>query len=75
MEGGDLGGCRGIFWVFRWVLRGGGYLGIGMGGEGDDEEEEEEVDCGSFGGGEEGREEKRLSPGNEATMAMEITAL
>lgn len=63
---GDLEGCGGAFWVFRWDLRGGGYLGIGMGGEGD------EVDCGSFGGGDEGREEKRLRPGSEATIAIEI---
>lgn len=43
----------------RDFLRGGGYLGMGMGGEG------EVVDVGivrSLGGGVEGREEKRLRP-------------
>jgi hypothetical protein len=41
--------------------RGGGYLGIGMGGEGG----VEVVIVGSFGGGAEGREEKRLRPGSD----------
>lgn len=48
-------------------LRGGGYLGIGMGGGG----AVEELEGALFGGGVEGREEKRLKPGNVAKTAME----
>lgn len=44
----------------------GGYLGIGMGGD---------AECdgvvGSFGGGVDGREEKRLPPGSKARIAIE----
>lgn len=54
------------FWDF---LRGGGYLGVGIGGEG---EAEVVLEFGSFGGGFEGSEEKRLKPGSDATMAMEV---
>lgn len=48
-------------------LRGGGYLGIGIGGEG-----VEVLTVGSVGGGVEGMEEKRLPPGNDATITMEV---
>lgn len=51
-------------------LRGGGYLGMGMGMGG-----VEVLIVGSFGGGVEGREEKRLRPRSDAIMAMENEAL
>lgn len=47
---------------------GGGYLGIGIGVEG------EELEEGSCGGGAEGREENRLSPGSDGILAI-VTAL
>ena len=60
MEG--LGGGFGDF----LDLRGGGYLGIGIGGRGG-------IDVGeSFGGGPGGREEKRLEePGSVARITIE----
>lgn len=46
---------------------GGGYFGIGIGGEA---EVEVALGFGSFLGGVEGREEKRFKPGNDAIIAM-----
>lgn len=61
---GCSGGCFRVF----WNLRGGGYLGIGIGGKG-----EALVTVGSVGGGFEGNEEKRLPPGSDATIiTMEV---
>lgn len=49
-------------------MREGGYLGIGIGGEGEDE-----VDggCSFGGGGVEGREEKRVRPRRDAKIAID----
>lgn len=52
-------------WGFR--LRGGGYLGIGIGEEGEGVGDE----VASFWGGFDGREEKRLRPGSEASTGIE----
>lgn len=61
----DLGGA---VWDF---LRGGGYLGMGIGGAGGGGGGVEFfVNLGSFEGGVEGSEEKRLKPGSDATMAI-----
>lgn len=49
---------------------GGGYLGIGMGGEGGGLEEVG-IEW-SFGGGVEGREEKRLRPGSDDAVIIAI---
>lgn len=60
-------GFGGGFWDFR----GGGYLGIGMGGEGVGVRAE----TGSWGGGVEGKEEKRFLPGSEddnATITIDV---
>lgn len=59
-------GSGGGFWDLR-DLRGGGYLGIGIGGEG-----VAVLTVGSEGGGVEGKEEKRLRPGSDATITMEV---
>lgn len=67
--GGGFEEFCGTFWggFLRWDLKEGGYLGIGIGGEGDDE-----VDGGwSFGGGVEGREEKRFRPCRDARITID----
>lgn len=56
--------------VLGFRLRGGGYLGIGMGGEGEGVHE-----VVSFWGGFEGREERRLSPGSDARIGIENVTL
>lgn len=53
-----------VLWGFR--LRGGGYLGMGKGGEGEGVGE-----VASFCGGFDGSEEKRLRPGSEARIGIE----
>lgn len=63
----ELGGLGGVVWGFEDFLRGGGYLGMGIGGGGG---VEFFVNLGSFEGGVEGSEEKRLNPGSDATMAI-----
>lgn len=56
----------GFCWDLRDLWRG-GYLGIGIGGEG-----LAVLTVGSVGGGFEGKEEKRLAPGSAATITMEV---
>lgn len=61
-----FGGSGGDFWDLR-DLRGGGYLGIGIGGDG-----VAGLTAGLEGGGVEGKDEKRLRPGSDATITMEV---
>lgn len=66
----ELGGLGRVVWGFEDFLRGGGYLGMGIGGGGGGGGVEFFVNLGSFEGGVEGSEEKRLNPGSDATMAI-----
>lgn len=58
-------GGLGVGFEFRFF--GGGYLGTGIGGLGGDED-----DFLSFGGGFDGKEENRLTPGRDARIFIEL---